>query len=57
METNINKIWNVFKILPGSHKCGRIEHNPIDGQFGADKTRVDAIKEKCPLIYAELKPG
>ncbi|XP_071157062.1 L-proline trans-4-hydroxylase-like isoform X2 [Mytilus edulis] len=46
-----------LEILPGSHKCGRIEHNPIDGQFGADKTRVDAIKEKCPLIYAELKPG
>jgi hypothetical protein len=37
--------------------CGRIEHNPIDGQFGADKTRVDEIRKKCPLMYVELNPG
>lgn len=46
-----------LEILPGSHHCGRIEHNPIDGQFGADKTRVDEIRKKCPLMYVELNPG
>jgi hypothetical protein len=37
VEYNLHQIQSfILQILPGSHKCGRIEHQPIDGQFGAE---------------------
>ena len=58
VEYNLHQIQSfILQILPGSHKCGRIEHQPIDGQFGADMSRINDIKQNCPLMYVELNPG
>ncbi|OWF49926.1 probable phytanoyl-CoA dioxygenase [Mizuhopecten yessoensis] len=46
-----------LQILPGSHKCGRIDHLLIAGQTGADLERVHAIQQKCPPVYVEMEPG
>ncbi|XP_052794080.1 ectoine dioxygenase-like [Mya arenaria] len=48
-----------LQLLKGSHKCGRINHVPGDAtlQTGADLERVEALKPKCPHLYAEMEPG
>lgn len=46
-----------LQILPGSQKCGRIEHGAVAGQTGADLKRVAAIQERLPLMYVEMKKG
>ncbi|VDI73813.1 Hypothetical predicted protein [Mytilus galloprovincialis] len=46
-----------MEILSGSHKCGRIEHHPFDGQYVGLKSRVDLIRERCPHHYMEMNPG
>ncbi|XP_033731050.1 L-proline trans-4-hydroxylase-like [Pecten maximus] len=46
-----------LQILPGSHKCGRIEHKMVSGQTGADLERVAEIRKKLPLTYVEMNAG
>ncbi|XP_060067968.1 L-proline trans-4-hydroxylase-like [Ylistrum balloti] len=46
-----------LQILPGSQKCGRIDHELSFGQMAANTERVEAIKKFCPLTYAEMEPG
>lgn len=47
-----------LQVLKGSHKCGRIQHNATGAlQAGADLSRVEALKERCPLVYCEMEPG
>ncbi|XP_052790239.1 probable phytanoyl-CoA dioxygenase [Mya arenaria] len=46
-----------LQVLPGSHKCGRIEHVKIAAQQGADMDRVAEIRKHCPLEYVEMEPG
>ncbi|XP_033759626.1 L-proline trans-4-hydroxylase-like [Pecten maximus] len=46
-----------LQILPGSHKCGRIDHEMVSDQMTAKADRVEAIKNVCPLAYAEMEPG
>lgn len=46
-----------LQILPGSHKCGRIDHNPVAGQTMADMDRINEIMKIHPLKYVELDPG
>ena len=45
------------QIIPGSHKCGRLEHNNSGGQFQADLDRVNAVKEKLGVLPVEMEPG
>ncbi|VDI64809.1 Hypothetical predicted protein [Mytilus galloprovincialis] len=45
------------KILPGSQKCGRIDHFPVAGQTMADIERINEIKKRHPLKHVELDPG
>lgn len=47
----------VFQILPGSQKCGRIDHFPVAGQTMADIERINEIKKRHPLKHVELDPG
>ncbi|XP_064616482.1 L-proline trans-4-hydroxylase-like [Liolophura sinensis] len=46
-----------LQVLRGSHKCGRIDHNFVGGQTGADPVRVQEIAKKCPLDYVIMDPG
>lgn len=46
------------QVLSGSHKVGRINHTKQpNGQWMADLDRVEALKERCPLVYCEMEPG
>ena len=49
----------VCQIIPGSHKCGRIDHKHVGAQTGADLERVEAILNfpGNELVYVELDPG
>lgn len=47
----------MFKILPGSHVCGRIEHGMVAGQTGADLERVKELEQKLPKHYVEMEAG
>ncbi|XP_069120790.1 L-proline trans-4-hydroxylase-like [Argopecten irradians] len=46
-----------LQILPGSNKCGRILHTPVNGQSGADLERVNDIEKVCPKAYVEMEEG
>lgn len=46
-----------WKVLKGSHKCGRIDHLIVGEQTGADVERVQEIEKVCDLIHVELKAG
>ncbi|XP_060067967.1 L-proline trans-4-hydroxylase-like [Ylistrum balloti] len=46
-----------LQILPGSQKCGRIDHVMVSGQMTATAERVEAVKNVCPLAYVEMEPG
>ncbi|XP_060067966.1 L-proline trans-4-hydroxylase-like [Ylistrum balloti] len=46
-----------LQILPGSHKCGRIDHDMNTGQTAANVDRVEAIKKRCPPAFVEMDAG
>ncbi|CAH1791779.1 unnamed protein product [Owenia fusiformis] len=46
-----------LKIIPMSHKIGRIDHIRVGKQAGADTARVEEIEKVCPIIQPELDPG
>ncbi|KAK7112252.1 L-proline trans-4-hydroxylase-like [Littorina saxatilis] len=46
-----------LQILEGSHRCGRIDHQPSADQMGADLERVDMVKARCPHRFVEMDPG
>ncbi|CAH1772695.1 unnamed protein product [Owenia fusiformis] len=52
-----NKTNGCLQVIPGSHKCGRIEHVIVGGQTGADTERVKQVQNKLGLEYVEMKPG
>ncbi len=35
----------LLQVLKGSHKLGRINHNSVGGQLGADLDRVELVKK------------
>jgi len=43
--------------MPGSHRCGRIDHGPIGGQQGANLERVELLKTRFPTIPVILNSG
>jgi ectoine hydroxylase-related dioxygenase (phytanoyl-CoA dioxygenase family) len=47
-----------LQVLRGSHHAGRIDHGVMPGeQVGADPKRVDELRKRCELVYAEMEPG
>lgn len=46
-----------LKIIPGSHKLGRIDHININNQVTADPERVFHVLNKYGFTYVEMEPG
>ncbi len=46
-----------LQVLKGSHRAGRIDHQKVGDQTGADPERVGYFVQKLPLVYAEMNPG
>jgi hypothetical protein len=46
-----------LQVLKGTHRCGRIDHNLVHGQTGADLERVDQLSKHFEHVYADLNPG
>ncbi|XP_033730985.1 LOW QUALITY PROTEIN: L-proline trans-4-hydroxylase-like [Pecten maximus] len=46
-----------LQILPGSHRCGRIDHDMSSGQTAANVDRVEAIKKICQPAFVEMDSG
>jgi len=46
-----------IEIMPGSHKCGRLDHGPIGGQQGANLERMELLKQKFPTIPVVMDAG
>lgn len=55
--TRATKENGCLKVLPGSHKLGRLEHGKAGEQVGADMKMVDRYKERVEEVYCELEPG
>ncbi|CAH1778742.1 unnamed protein product [Owenia fusiformis] len=46
-----------LKVVPGSHKLGRIEHGHVGDQAGADLERVELATKQLGLVHCEMEPG
>ncbi len=46
-----------LQVLKGSHTMGRVDHALTGDQAGADMERVNAAKERFPLVHCEMDPG
>jgi hypothetical protein len=46
-----------LQVLRGSHHMGRINHQKMGDQTGADPERVTAAAARLELVYAEMAPG
>jgi Phytanoyl-CoA dioxygenase (PhyH) len=46
-----------LQVIEGSHRLGRIDHVLTGDQAGADRSRVEKILERLPLVHVEMKPG
>ena len=43
--------------MPGTHRCGRIDHVMVGSQQGADLERVELLKQRFPVTPVELNQG
>ena len=43
--------------MPGTHRCGRIDHVMVGSQQGADLDRVELLKQRFPVTPVELNQG
>lgn len=43
--------------MPGTHRCGRIDHVMVGGQQGADPERVHLLQSRFPVVPVELERG
>jgi ectoine hydroxylase-related dioxygenase (phytanoyl-CoA dioxygenase family) len=46
-----------LRVLKGSNRLGRLEHQQSGAQLIADPDRVERAKRHCEEIHCELKPG
>ena len=46
-----------LQVIKGSHLMGRIDHNKVGDQTGADIDRVNEALKHLDLIYCEMEPG
>ena len=46
-----------LELLGGTHKMGRIDHALVGEQQGATASRVNAAKQRHPLVLAEMDAG
>ena len=43
--------------MPGTHRCGRIDHVMVGSQQGADRERVELLNQRFPVTSVELNQG
>src|SRR5215212_1833010 len=55
--TEATKENGCLQVLKGSHKMGRLEHNFVGEQQGADMPFVEEALKRCERVYVELNPG
>lgn len=46
-----------LQVIAGSHHLGRIRHQVVGEQTGADPERIPHILKRLPLVHVELEPG
>lgn len=46
-----------LRVLKGSHKMGRLTHQKVGTQTGADPSRIAAIEQMFELVECEMSPG
>lgn len=46
-----------LQVIKGSHHLGRIDHDKVGDQTGADPERVAVALERMELVHCELEPG
>lgn len=51
------KVNSCLQVLKGSHKMGRIDHNLVGDQAGANVERLELAKKVFELVYVEMDPG
>lgn len=55
--TNANEENGCLKVLPGSHKLGRLEHGKVGEQVGADMHMVQKYMKSVDEVHCELDEG
>lgn len=46
-----------LRVLQGSHRLGRLEHQMVGEQVGADPERVRLAERSLETVYCEMSPG
>ena len=46
-----------LQVLRGSHRMGRLDHDRVGGQTGADVERVEQAMRVLDHVYSEMDPG
>jgi ectoine hydroxylase-related dioxygenase (phytanoyl-CoA dioxygenase family) len=46
-----------LQVLVGSHRVGRIDHQKVGDQTGADPQRVELLAKQLPLHYVDMQGG
>jgi hypothetical protein len=52
-----NRENGCLQVLKGSHRLGRIDHNFVGEQTGADQQRLNLAFEEFERVYCEMAPG
>jgi hypothetical protein len=52
-----NRQNGCLKVLKGSHKLGRLNHEKVGSQTGADPSRIKQIESMFELVDCEMSPG
>ena|SRR6218665_1325676 len=45
------------KVLKGTQRCGRIEHDLVHGQTVANMERINQLSKHHEHVYTDLNPG
>jgi ectoine hydroxylase len=46
-----------LQVLKGSHHLGRLDHDKVGDQTGADMERVNVALQRLELVHCEMQPG
>ena len=46
-----------LQAIRGSHRIGRVDHVPVNGQMAADPERIEAALARMELVYCQMHPG
>ena len=46
-----------IQLLRGSHLLGRLNHDDLGGQKGAELSRLALAEAECERVYCEVEPG